>query len=117
MNLIEKTASPPRKLDTILFHIYNYLAEHEPKSGAVAVIDTHECYTRFGCEYFGLSSWGEMKFYLDALIDKHLIEVPGSGTLACEEYHRKINFPKKIRVWRQGSAGAASERPEATSVL
>lgn len=97
MNLIEKNAPPPRKLDTILFHLYNYPTQAK----GIAVMYTDACYTSFGCDYFGLSSWGEMKFYLDTLIDRHLIDVFGTEIVEREEYHRKVNFPKKIRVMKQ----------------
>jgi hypothetical protein len=98
MNLVEKTASPPSKLNIIylwLCDLQQARSRREPGGGTIDIASTYAC---LDYDYFGLRSYGEMKFYLDTLVDRELIEVVGNETVEREEFQRKIHFPKKVRI-------------------
>ena len=74
---IDKSATPSEKLDFIFAHICNF--QHSPAGkrndeGGV-IIDFTAAYMSFDHNYFGLNSYEEMKFYLEALKNKGLINL------------------------------------------
>ncbi len=98
MNLIEKTASPPSKMNIIYLYLCDLqqaCGRREPGGGT---IDIASSYASLDYDYFGLRSYAEMKFYLDTLVDRELIDVVGNETVEREEFHRKVRFPRRIRI-------------------
>jgi len=102
MFLIDKTASPPRKLDAILEHICHYQSALPHKDKGGGAIDLASCLVNLDYHDFGLRSYAEMKFYLDTLIDREYIDVVGDDGFEIREFHKCIRFPQKVRIHQRG---------------